>query len=103
MPTPNLKTMEVEALLKLRAEIDDQLAQRRTLLQKQLARLAKIASKGDGRAAGDGAMTKTRKVAPKYRSKKDPSLTWAGRGAIPLWMREEMKGTKLKKDAFLIK
>ena len=93
MPTPNLKTMEVEALLKLRAEIDDQLEQRRTLLQKQLARLA------DGRKA----KTKGQKIAPKYRSKKDPRLTWAGRGAIPLWMREEMKGTKLKKESFLIK
>jgi hypothetical protein len=37
-----------------------------------------------------------RKVAPKYRSKKDPKLTWAGRGAIPLWMRDEMKAGKLK-------
>jgi DNA-binding protein H-NS len=93
MPTPNLKAMEVEALLKLRAEIDDHLAQRRTLLQKQLARL------DDGRKA----KTKGKKIAPKYRSKKDPSLTWAGRGATPVWMREEMKGMKLKKDAFLIK
>lgn len=105
MPMPNLKTMEVEALLKLRAEIDDQLAQRRTLLQKQLARLDETASRSAGRAAGNGrtAKTKGRKVAPKYRSKKDPRLTWAGRGATPVWMREEMKGTKLKKDAFLIK
>jgi DNA-binding protein H-NS len=46
---------------------------------------------------------KGRKVAAKYRSKKDPTLTWAGRGATPLWMREEMKGTKLKKENFLIK
>ncbi len=96
MPTPNLKTMEVEALLKLRAEIDDQLAQRRTLLQKQLDRLEQNASRSRK------AKTKGQKIAPKYRSRKDPSLTWAGRGATPLWMREEMKGTKLKKDAFLI-
>jgi DNA-binding protein H-NS len=46
---------------------------------------------------------KYHKVAPKYRSKKDPKLTWAGRGAIPWWMREEMKARKLKKEAFLIK
>jgi DNA-binding protein H-NS len=46
---------------------------------------------------------KYHKVAPKYRSKKDPKLTWAGRGAIPRWMVEEMKAKKLKKDAFLIK
>ena len=26
-----------------------------------------------------------------------------GRGMTPIWMREEMKGTKLKKNDFLIK
>jgi DNA-binding protein H-NS len=44
-----------------------------------------------------------RKVAAKYRSKKDPKVIWAGRGATPRWMRDEMKARKLKKDAFLIK
>ena len=53
--------------------------------------------------ATDFRKTKGRKVAAKYRSKKDPKLTWAGRGATPIWMREEMKGTKLKKENFLIK
>jgi len=46
---------------------------------------------------------KGRKVPPKYRSKANPTLTWAGRGATPRWMREEMKKRKLKKEAFLIK
>jgi DNA-binding protein H-NS len=46
---------------------------------------------------------KGRKVAPKYRSKKNQKLTWAGRGATPRWMRDEMKAGKLNKDAFLIK
>jgi DNA-binding protein H-NS len=50
-----------------------------------------------------GSTLKGRKVAAKYRSKKDPKLTWAGRGATPRWMRDEMKARKLKKDAFLIK
>jgi len=55
---------------------------------------------GEGRR---GSSLKGRKVAAKYRSKKDPKLTWAGRGATPLWMRDEMKARKLKKEAFLIK
>jgi DNA-binding protein H-NS len=46
---------------------------------------------------------KGRKVAPQFRSKKDPSVVWSGRGAIPRWMKEEMKGTKLKKESFRIK
>ena len=46
---------------------------------------------------------KRAKAKPKYRSKKTPSLKWSGRGMLPVWMREEMKGTKLTKDNFLIK
>jgi DNA-binding protein H-NS len=102
MPAVNLKTMQVDALLKLRAEIDDQLAQRRTQLQKELSRLEGLRS-ANGRVRPKRGRRKGGKVPAKYRSKKDPALTWAGRGAIPLWMREEMKGTRLKKDAFLIK
>ena len=43
------------------------------------------------------------KPKPKYQSKKNRSLKWTGRGLMPVWMREEMKGTKLTKDSFLIK
>jgi len=46
---------------------------------------------------------KRKKPAPKYQSKKNPKLKWTGRGMLPVWMREEMKGTKLTKDSFLIK
>jgi DNA-binding protein H-NS len=42
------------------------------------------------------------RILPRYRSKKDPTVTWSGRGMLPKWMREEMKGTKLTKDDFLI-
>ena len=50
-----------------------------------------------------GSSLKGRKVPAKYRSRKDPKMTWAGRGATPRWMRDEMKAGKLKKEAFLIK
>jgi DNA-binding protein H-NS len=43
------------------------------------------------------------KPEPKYQSRKDKSLKWTGRGLTPRWMREEMKGTKLTKENFLIK
>ena len=46
---------------------------------------------------------KRKKPAPKYRSKKNKALKWTGRGMLPIWMREEMKGTRLTKDDFLIK
>jgi DNA-binding protein H-NS len=46
---------------------------------------------------------KRAKAQPKYQSKKDRSTKWSGRGVTPNWMKEEMKGTKLKKDDFLIR
>jgi DNA-binding protein H-NS len=52
---------------------------------------------------GPRANGKRAKAAPKYQSKKDKSVKWSGRGMTPIWMRDEMKGTKLKKDDFLIK
>lgn len=42
------------------------------------------------------------KVAPKYRSKTDKSLTWTGRGRTPLWVEEYEKGSG-KRDDLLIK
>ena len=46
---------------------------------------------------------KRAKPKPKYQSKKNKSLKWSGRGMTPVWMRDEMKGTKLTKESFLIK
>lgn len=92
----NITSMDVENLLALREQVDAKLREHQQALHKQLSRLSPSSPKGSSSLAG-------RKVAAKYRSKKDPSLTWAGRGATPLWMREEMKARKLKKEAFLIK
>src|SRR5690348_9513953 len=52
--------------------------------------------------AGRSSSLKGRKVEPKYRSKKEPTLTWAGRGVMPRWLRDEMKEGRLHKEAFLI-
>jgi DNA-binding protein H-NS len=92
----NLSGMDVESLFALRDQVDARLREHKASLEKQLGRI----SGGD---VGRKSMLRGKKVAPKYRSTKDPSLTWAGRGATPLWMREEMKGGKLKKEAFAIK
>src|SRR3569623_150585 len=37
------------------------------------------------------------RMKPKYQSKRDKALQWTGRGRTPLLIREEKKGTKLKK------
>ena len=104
----SLTTMSIEALLELRDSIGTTLSERTADLQKQLARVTG-ADVGNGVKRGrkpgrpKGSKLRGRKVAPKYRSRKDPKLTWAGRGATPRWMRDEMKARKLKKEAFLIK
>ncbi|MGB9366341.1 MAG: hypothetical protein WCE79_10040 [Xanthobacteraceae bacterium] len=46
---------------------------------------------------------KRAKARPKYQSKKHRRLKWSGRGVRLVRMREEVKGTKLTKDDFLIK
>lgn len=95
----SLASMSVEALFKLRDDVAEAIAGRAADLRRQLSQLT-----GDKPARGGaGRKRKGRKVAPQFRSKKDSSLVWSGRGALPRWMKEEMKGTKLKKENFRIK
>ena len=91
---PNLKGMNVEALLSLRDQVDKRLVELRSELEKQLAALGGAKSKASGKSL------KGRKVPPKYRS---PSgETWAGRGQRPRWMVAALKKRK-KMESFLIK
>jgi len=104
----SLAKMSLEALIELRDNVTAAISDQAEGLRKQLSSVtgADIARNGRrrGRAPGRrGSKLKGRKVAPKYRSKNNPKLTWAGRGATPRWMRDEMKARKLKKEAFLIK
>ena len=81
--------------------------QHREYLEGQLAGLRIYADNKAGaavRAVMRVPNTRTRaKAKPKYRSKKHKRLKWSGRGMLPVWMREEMKGTKLSKEDFLIR
>jgi len=93
----------LEGLLK--KKVGDQ----RAFLEGKLSELSGFASAKAARMLGAlGGAERTpkkgtrRKAEPKYRSRKDPKILWSGRGVTPIWMREEMKGTKLRKDDFLI-
>lgn len=99
----SLASMPVEALMKLRDDIAAALSERAEKLRQQLWALDLTGAGKRKRGRPRGSSLKGRKVAPKYRSKKNPKLTWAGRGATPRWMKEEMKARKLKKESFLIK
>src|ERR1700755_1849842 len=102
----SVASMSIEALLKLRDEIADAISSRASDLQKQLSRLTGTETKRGrppDRKSGRGAALRGKKVAPQFRSKKDPKMVWSGRGVTPRWMVAEMKGTKLKKENFRIK
>ena len=80
--------------------------QQREILEGQIAGLGIYAS---NKAAGAvravmrvPRIGRRAKAKPKYQSRKKPSLKWSGRGMLPVWMRDEMKGTKLTKEDFLI-
>ena len=98
--------MSVDALIDLRDQIQTTLNSKVATLQGQLGRLgeriAAVTGKRRGRPPGSGSALKGKKVAPQFRSKKNPKLTWSGRGAMVGWMKDEMKGTKLKKEDFRI-
>ena len=54
------------------------------------------------KAAAKAGKKPAKKVAAKYRSTKDKTITWSGRGSMPRWMKAEMKELKVKADHFLI-
>ena len=89
MPQPNLSAMSVDALLKLRDDINKMLDRKANELRSQLSMFGH-APRGP---------LKGKKVPPKYRG---PSgETWAGRGARPRWLVEAVKKGK-KVENFLI-
>jgi DNA-binding protein H-NS len=94
MPRPtNLSAMSIDALVKLRQEINQILDRKANELRNQLSML-------DGGAPQQRRVSlKGKKVPPKYRS---PSgETWAGRGQKPRWLVAALKRGK-KIDQFLI-
>jgi len=109
------KSVATMDLIQLRAHIDTlhgvlakKVNEQRSYFEGQLAQLGGYVSKKASAAVkavtpGNGKAGKRAKPKPKYQSKKNKSLRWTGRGMTPVWMREEMKGTKLTKDSFLIK
>jgi DNA-binding protein H-NS len=92
MPRANLGTMDVDALLNLRADVEKALGERSRDLQRQLALLGGEAGKRRGRPAGrPGRVSAMRgkSVPPKYRG--PGGETWAGRGATPRWLSALVK------------
>ena len=92
MAIADLKNMNVDALLKLRTEVEKALTERSRDLQRQLALLGSGGGKRRGRPAGQPgrrSAMKGVKVPPKYRG--PGGETWAGRGATPRWLSALLK------------
>jgi DNA-binding protein H-NS len=90
----------------LQGVLAKKVSEQRAYFEDQLSQLGGYVSKKTSaavKAVSPGRKGKRAKAVPKYQSKKDKSVKWSGRGMTPIWMREEMKGTKLKKEDFLIK
>ena len=87
----NLKNMDVDALLKLRGEVDRRLIERGRDLQRQLGLLGKVPRQAGRPVARSGRVSSLRgvKVPPKYRGPEGE--TWAGRGATPRWLKALIK------------
>jgi DNA-binding protein H-NS len=94
-----LSSMPIEALIKMRDDINAVLSRKADELQSQIARLnggTTISPMPRRR----GSTLAGRKVAPKYRGPNGE--LWSGRGARPRWLVPLLKKGK-KLDSFLIK
>ena len=103
MKAEELRKLDTDGLLELRERIDEVLTHRRRQLEAQLERIAgrsagNSASGGDPQTYGRPKL----RILPRFRSKKDPTVTWSGRGMLPKWMTAEMEGTVLTKEDFRI-
>jgi DNA-binding protein H-NS len=97
---PNLKSMSIDKLANLRAQVDAALASRvadeRRTLQTQLGQLSRFSAGGTPMLRGRGGVRGA--VAPKYRNPDNPSETWAGRGLKPRWLAAALKSGKKLED-----
>ena len=97
MPKPNLASMSIDALVKLRKDIDKALNRKADELRSQLSRLGDAVTDKMGQRGS----LRGRKVPPKYRSASGE--TWAGRGAKPLWLVAAIKKGKKMEDFLIAK
>jgi DNA-binding protein H-NS len=91
----NPEAMTFDELLAFRERLMAMIASKTTAVRKQLqAQMARLDGLTGGKSIrgssrGQPHALKGRKIAPKYRGPKGE--TWAGRGIMPLWMREQIK------------
>ncbi len=107
MPALPLKSMSIEKLSKLQAEVEAALSAKVVDERRELeAKLNQLSRLGDGHARASGRRGRPRggfslrgtTVAPKYRNPENTSETWAGRGLKPRWLTAAIKSGKKLED-----
>ncbi len=102
----NLQSMSFDDLIVLREKVESLIASMAASvkkdLQSKLDRLGSLTGSLTGKkrspAQGRPHALRGRKVPPKYRNPKNRSETWAGRGMMPLWMRDLVKSGRKPED-----
>jgi DNA-binding protein H-NS len=103
-----LENMTYAELTQLGANIERLMEEKKNQSKAELrAKMANLA-KAQGMSLEELLEGKTGKsrgkgsVAIKYRDPSNPANTWTGRGRTPRWMVAAMKGSKAKKEDFLV-
>src|SRR5215467_3754209 len=96
-----LTGMSIDALLTLRDNVTRMIGQKISELRTQLQRLELGGRSTSGAKRVMAGSRRGRKVPPKYRDPENRANVWAGRGAVPRWMREKIKAGAKRED-FLI-
>lgn len=96
----NLDILEMQELIGELATLAE--AKKAEEKERLLARLRAIGVETPGLPHLEKESESPRGAPAKYRSKRDPNLTWSGRGHVAGWLRDEMEETKLPREAFRI-
>jgi DNA-binding protein H-NS len=106
MKRQKLTSLSLDDLIALRDSVGGLISRKAIAARKELQeKLDLLTGFGGGtrdRKYGRGSKLKGRKVPAKYRNPRKRSETWAGRGAMPLWLRAQIKAGK-KLEHFAIK
>ena len=101
----NLDKMSFKELADMEREIErlkvEKRSSERSAVREKLIATARQSGFEISELFGKGNKSKG-SVAVKYRDPKNAANTWTGRGRMPRWMVAATKGSKAKKDDFLV-
>ena len=87
-----IESIETNALVLLRADVEQILAQRKIAIERQLKAISRRVAPSPPPLP----------LPPLFQSRCNPKDVWSGRGKMPRWMRQEIEGTSLTKEDFKI-